>query len=412
MNQKIFKQIRNEWRSNVWLCVELLIVSVVLWYVTDYLVASYTVASRPLGFDVEHCYKLTFDKVSETSPEYVPYDEDGSDAVRDMRELLERLERRPEIEAVSVSANSHPYTGSNSGGEITIDTLKASGYNILRQVQPDFVRVFRYEGLHGESPEELAEVLRQGKALISANLLSEFGIEDPSGFVGKRIYMWEDSLSTMVVGAIIKPVRFNDYRQGTMNKTMVVPANIWIDWTIRVRENMDNDIVEKLMADAETQFRVGNYYLANVEPFSSLRDNILRSDHTAQRNQFTIMGFLLVNIFLGMLGTFWFRTQQRVPDLAVRMVSGATRGQIFRLLTGEGLLLLTIVTPIALAIDLNLAHLELNSYLEPYGYFSWTHVLLCGGIAYGLMAIMIVAGIAVPASRAMRIAPAEALRDE
>lgn len=407
MNQKIFKQIRNEWRSNVWLCVELLIVSVVLWYVTDFLVASYTVASRPLGFNVEHCYKLTIDKVSAQSPEYVPENE-----IDDLTQLRERFERRPEIEAVSTSANSHPYTGSNSGGEITVDTLKASGYNILRQVQPDFVRVFRYEGLNGESPEELAEVLRQGKALISANLLSEFGIEDPSGFVGKRIYIWDDSLSNTVVGAIIKPVRYNDYRQGTMNKTMVVPANIWIDWTIRVRENMDNDIVEKLMADAETQFRVGNYYLANVEPFSSLRDNILRSDHTAQRNQFTIMGFLLVNIFLGMLGTFWFRTQQRVPDLAVRMVSGATRGQIFRLLTGEGLLLLTIVTPIALAIDLNLAHLELNSYLEPYGYFSWTHVLLCGGIAYGLMAIMIVAGIAVPASRAMRIAPAEALRDE
>ena len=408
MTQKIFKQIRNEWRSNVWLCVELLIVSVVLWYVTDYLVASYTVASRPLGFDVEHCYKLTIDKVSAQSPEYVPENE-----IDDYTQLRERFERRPEIEAVSTSANSHPYIGSNSGGEITVDTLKASGYNILRQVQPDFVRVFRYEGLNGESPEELAEVLRQGKALISANLLSEFGIEDPSGFVGKRVYMWEDSLSAMVVGAIIKPVRYHDYVQGTMNKTMVVTGpDAWYDWTIRVRENMDEDIVEKLMADAETQFRVGNFYLANVEPFSSLRDNILRGEHTAQRNQLTIMGFLLVNIFLGMLGTFWFRTQQRVPDLAVRMVSGATRGQIFRLLTGEGLLLLTIVTPIALAIDLNLAHLELNSYLEPYGYFSWTHVLLCGGIAYGLMAIMIVAGIAVPARRAMRIAPAEALRDE
>ena len=141
MTQKIFKQIRNEWRSNVWLCVELLIVSVVLWYVTDFLVASYTVASRPLGFDVEHCYKLTIDKVSAQSPEYVPENE-----IDDYTQLLERFERRPEIEAVSTSANSHPYIGSNSGGEITVDTLKASGYNILRQVQPDFVRVFRYGG--------------------------------------------------------------------------------------------------------------------------------------------------------------------------------------------------------------------------------------------------------------------------
>lgn len=396
----------------MWLCVELLIVSVVLWYVTDFLVASHTISSRPLGFDVEHCYKLTFDQVSETSPEYVPYDDEGQAAVRDLQQLLERLERRPEIEAVCVSANSHPYTGSNSGGAVTVDTLKASGYNIFRYVQPDFMRVFRYEGLNGESPEELAEMLRQGKTLISANLLEEHGIKDPSGFIGKRVYLYEDTLWSLTVGAVIKPVRYHDYMQGQMNRTVVIPDVFWQDWTIRVRENMDKDIVEKLMADAETQFRAGNYYLANVEPFSRLRDNILRGEHTAQRNQLTVMIFLLVNIFLGMLGTFWFRTQQRVPDLAVRMVSGATRRQIFRLLTGEGLLLLTIMTPIALAIDLNLAHLELNTYLEPHGYFSWTHVLLCGGIAYGLMAIMIVAGIAVPASRAMRIAPAEALRDE
>lgn len=411
MNQKIFKQMRNEWRSNVWLCVELLIVSVVLWYVTDFLVASYTIASRPLGFDVEHCYLLTMDEVPDNSPDHINYEND-EDAGNDLRELMERLRRMPEVEAACVSANSHPYNGSNSGGSITIDdTLNTSGYTVIRRVQPEFARVFRYEGVNGETPEQLEEVLRQGKALISENMVDEFDI-DARSLVGKSVYFWGDTTNRKEIGAVIKPVRYHDYMQGQMNRTLVIPDNVWYEWTIRVRDNMDKDIVEKLMAQAETQFHVGNHYLSNVQPFSVPRDNILRSEHTAQRNQFTIMGFLLVNIFLGMLGTFWFRTQQRVPDLAVRMVSGATRGQIFRLLTGEGLLLLTIVTPIALAIDLNLAHLELNSYLEPYGYFSWTHVLLCGGIAYGLMAIMIVAGIAVPASRAMRIAPAEALRDE
>lgn len=54
MNQKLFKQIRNEWRSNLWLCLELLIVSVVLWYIVDYFYVSKTLYSRPLGFDVEH----------------------------------------------------------------------------------------------------------------------------------------------------------------------------------------------------------------------------------------------------------------------------------------------------------------------------------------------------------------------
>ena len=37
MNKKLFKQIRNEWRSNIWILVELLIVSVVMWFITDYI---------------------------------------------------------------------------------------------------------------------------------------------------------------------------------------------------------------------------------------------------------------------------------------------------------------------------------------------------------------------------------------
>ena len=35
MNKKLFTQIKNEWRSNLWLVTELLLVSVVLWYIVD-----------------------------------------------------------------------------------------------------------------------------------------------------------------------------------------------------------------------------------------------------------------------------------------------------------------------------------------------------------------------------------------
>ena len=37
MTQKLLTQIKNEWLSNLWLVLELLVVSVVMWYVVDYL---------------------------------------------------------------------------------------------------------------------------------------------------------------------------------------------------------------------------------------------------------------------------------------------------------------------------------------------------------------------------------------
>lgn len=37
MNKKLLTQIKNEWRSNLWLVTELLLVSVVMWYIVDYM---------------------------------------------------------------------------------------------------------------------------------------------------------------------------------------------------------------------------------------------------------------------------------------------------------------------------------------------------------------------------------------
>lgn len=55
MNKKLIKQIRNEWRSNLWIFTELLIVSVVMWFVTDYLYVMISNYNSPRGFDISHC---------------------------------------------------------------------------------------------------------------------------------------------------------------------------------------------------------------------------------------------------------------------------------------------------------------------------------------------------------------------
>ena len=59
MQKKLLTQIRNEWRSNLWLALELLVVSVVMWYITDLLYCRVATYLEPRGFDTSHCYLLT-----------------------------------------------------------------------------------------------------------------------------------------------------------------------------------------------------------------------------------------------------------------------------------------------------------------------------------------------------------------
>ena len=50
MNKKLFTQIKNEWHSNLWIATELLLVSVVMWYVVDYIYVQYKVYTEPRGY--------------------------------------------------------------------------------------------------------------------------------------------------------------------------------------------------------------------------------------------------------------------------------------------------------------------------------------------------------------------------
>ena len=156
---------------------------------------------------------------------------------------------------------------------------------------------------------------------------------------------------------------------------------------------------------------MGNVFIADIRSFADIRRNFEQSSMSELRNYVSGMVFLLLNIFLGLLGTFWFRTQQRRSEIALHKALGGTNRTIFNRLLTEGLLLLVIATVPAIVIDWNLAHAELNSWMNgttlETGRFIITTVL-----TFVLITLMIVTGIAIPARKAMKIQPAEALREE
>lgn len=416
MKRKLLRQIANEWRTNIWLALELLIVSAVMWWLTDQLWVKYSIYHEPLGFDTEHCYRLTVSLLNEKSPEYHPY-EDDDQYFDDQDELIRRLETRPEIEAVGQGVNSYFYNPSNSWQPLSIDTL--SGYYHKRWVSPGFIRVFRIEGANGETPEEMARALADmpwNSFMTDANMLRyNYDIESMQPYIGKDFHSGNDSILWRLTKTF-KTLRYSDYESAYKTPSIIMPlegkSKYYANETVvRVRENMDKDFAKKLMKDAVGNLRVGNWYIASVDSFDTIRDKYNLSSVQDMRKTVLWSLFLLLNIFLGVLGTFWFRTSQRTPEIALRMANGATRGDIMRRILAEGLLILIAVTPISAAICLFTAHSELNSsymglYLEPVRFVG------CTLITFGLVALMILIGSWLPARKAMSISPAEALKTE
>ncbi|WP_281644723.1 FtsX-like permease family protein [Bacteroides zoogleoformans] len=415
MTKKLLTQIKNEWQGNVWLALELLVVSVVMWYIVDYIYTSAATYLEPRGFDIEHCYLINMGMLTDKSPDYIP-NQTAEDRYNDVQEMLNRLQHRPDVEAVSLSQNSFPYNGSNSTTMVRYDTLESHQWTIRSLVTPDFVRVFRYRGTRGETPEQLAEILKDPRQfLASDNLYRKYDLTMTS-LVGKPFFLFGDTVNAIKLGAALQNVRYSDYQQARSSYRMVyrLPDNMMDysnEWCVRVRADQDRDFIDRLKADSEKLYRVGNLFIAEVRSFADVRENFQRSWMSQLRNYVVGMGFLLLNIFLGLLGTFWFRTQQRKSEIALHKAHGATDGGVFRRLLCEGWLLLLLVTPLALLVDYHLADLELNSWRNGTT-LEWERLLLCAVISFLLMALMIAVGIGIPARKAMNIQPAEALHDE
>ena len=96
---------------------------------------------------------------------------------------------------------------------------------------------------------------------------------------------------------------------------------------------------------------------------------------------------------------------------------GSTRGGVFRLLIGEGLLLLALVTLPAMVVCYNVGMAEFTigrtSLISTWP-IEWSVIrFLAGSLgAWLLIALMVVIGIWFPAQQAMKIEPAEALHEE
>lgn len=116
------------------------------------------------------------------------------------------------------------------------------------------------------------------------------------------------------------------------------------------------------------------------------------------------------NIFLGMLGTFWFRTRKNRSEIALRMALGCSRVNVFGYYMLEGFLLLALaaVPAILICLNMQMADLTVHTLMEPtFGRF-----LFCFALVMLLLGMIIFFSIYLPARKAMRIKPADALHNE
>ena len=382
------RMIKARFSSNGWVLAELFLVFIVMWFLCDSLGCMKYTFYRPLGYNIEHVYKLSTVVGGESR------DTSLTDADKYLG-ILAKLEQEPSVEAAALCYWSLPMSGSNSYNALVVQDTSwvqgrciytTGGYMDVFRISEDPRHPFR------DTPAGWNNVTLSNAAFERfRKKMPEFSQTTPLG----------NGDSVTIIKQMGKTGAFRSYRYGVEEP--------WFFY--HLGENM----IKAEFADNWSQI------VFRVKPAADGPDyrefEVMNGDTDKVNSQAVVVLFLLVNVFLGLIGTFWFRTRRRRSEIALRMAMGSTRGGVFRLLIGEGLLLLALVTLPAMVVCYNVGMAEFTigrtSLISTWP-IEWSVIrFLAGSLgAWLLIALMVVIGIWFPARQAMKIEPAEALHEE
>ncbi len=416
MKRDLLKQMRNEWRDNIWMVIGLMIVSMAIWWLTVLFYDKTNALFYKRGFDVTDVYSIQIRPLPKDSPDYQERDDEEKESLdsQDLRMLMAAIRKSPYVEAAAFSRNGLPYSMNYWGNSLFIDMTPEDtiGYaSNFRYVSPDMVRVLKVTSRTGKDAEYLENVLRNGGVLIS-NMFTSWGKQrEAEELNGKSVYESGEKDRLYKVGDIVDQIRRSDYDL-TSGGTVLLPINENESFDadmigIRMKPGMGEKFREQFENDPAMQ-AYGNHFLSKLTKMTDQAKSVQKSQSTDARMRFTLILFLLIIVGLGMLGVFWFRIQQRIGEIAIRKVCGAKKSDIFKRIITEGLILLFFATLLTAAVGWPLLHITwLQEQLTDVKTIIYMEL-----VTFVIVAIGITISLWWPARRAMKIEPAIAIKDE
>ena len=414
----ITKIIFKSWKTNGWIFAELLLVTGALWIMADkYYVDTRTYYS-PLGYDISNVWFFRLDNLNENNPDFVS----STDPVADLSKLREQIVQHPMVEEACISFYSSPYSRGNSWmGLYPVDgdtTASANKSFHVRRVTPEYFDVFRINDKDGNKIAPLLAGLEQ--PLIISSDMEKIFFPDGRG-KGKKVRYDSNEAEEYPVIAVCIPIRDKDYEKSDpcfyhcMTGSSFVNnvqqfGNASAELSVRMKTKLSQWEMNEFLYEMGDRLTVNNLYVYNAKEIAEQRKEILRDKQNEEKNNNAVVAFVLINVFFGIIGTFWLRTQSRREEISLRIALGSSRRMTKQYLYIEGLCLLALTIPFVLIFIINMFYFDVPDTFRISN--SITRILITFGGTYLLIGVIIVMGISLPARKASRLQPAEALHYE
>ena len=421
MIKHILKIIWNERKTNSWIIIEYVLVFCILWFCCDYLYYIGKSYFEPLGFDISNTYSIQM-KGDYNEYQNLTVDERYSNYIT----LMERVKQYPGVEYLSISSASMPYSNATAGASyfLNSDTTTKLSFR-LRRVSSEFFDVFKIKLTKGKS-FDTTDPFSQNQVIISPDRNGHFG--DP----GKMSYpVYEvDSLGTgnnelpfrFVIGVTekLKSKFYEPYSNTIFRPFNKASYHIGGEIAIRVKPNAAKGFEERFKNDMKNRLSIGSFVFSDITSIKKMqKEYTKKAGITNNLNSvYSITSFLIINIFLGIIGTFWYRTESRKSEVGLRIALGSSKRKIKTFLYTETIFLLLISAFIGVNICINIGQTDLLSAL---GIPQANHALIGSGIeqyfinsglTFLFLAVISLLAVWYPARQSSNMQSADALHEE
>jgi len=343
---------------------------------------------QPLGFDKNAIVNVPF----------------RTDSVRlsKMDYIKKQLLSINGVQAVSFSSNAPVEDANNMWNTLKFDNAirEANFKAITKFADNEYVPTYKLPLIAGRN---LQPSTMTREFLVNESLMKSLGINNPDEILNKEISIWNDRIKCPVVG-VLKDFNNRSFRDNpaplliTTNITMYNQASIKLATT---NIASTTQAVKNLWEQTFPDF---------VYEYKFLDDKI--DGFYKQEKQLAQLykSFAAVAIFLSCLGLYGlasFMAVQRVKEVGIRKVLGASAANIVYLFSREFIILIAIAFVIATPIAWYYMHKWLQDYVYRISISWWIFV------AGGLVAVFIaLATISFQAIKAASANPVRSLRSE
>lgn len=320
-----------------------------------------------------------------------------------------QLLQNPLIQGVAVAGN--PIGNNNLGGRgfhfETNDGALSTSSTMVQEllVDADYIPTMEIKLSAGRNFSTAGQADKFSAAIVNETLVKELGWKEP---IGKRLQFkfGQDEIGERTIIGVIKDFHTYSLQHKVEPIVLMMPPVASMEDNLYVKINTAK--TSEALAFIEKTYL--QFDKSNPVEFNFLDQNFANQYEAELKQERLSLAFTMLAIFIACLGLFGlaaFTAQQRVKEIGIRKVLGATVSSLAIMLSKDFVKLVLI----AICIAVPIAWYAMNTWLEGFAYRVDIELWVFAAAAFVAMAIAIIT-VSIQAIKAAMANPVKSLKTE